>query len=222
MDEGSPPPGPSRGTAGPRKSARRLSRELAMSLLFQHDTHLRAGDPQDPSETVRLFEECFSPGNDPEDALGVGPKDFALSWPFARELFLGVSGERSAIDREIAETLRNWQLDRLSSVMRTILRLAYYELSRRPEIPALVSLNEAMEIAKVYGEAKSAPFVNGVLHTLMVKLGRDKEVPKEALTLKGDEGEIPDLESQEGEIQEGEGPEQESPESDYRKEGPGD
>jgi N utilization substance protein B len=154
------------GARPPREGARRLSRKLALDLLFQHDS--QAGPPggPDPRETVRLFEECFAPGSDEEGSLGIGQEAFEASWPLAVELFLGIAGLQAELDRDIAEALLNWRLDRVSKVDRAIIRLAYFEMRHRPDIPQKTSLNEAVEMAKAYGEAESGAFVNGVLDKL--------------------------------------------------------
>jgi N utilization substance protein B len=93
----------------------------------------------------------------------------------AEELARGAEAQLGEIDSTISASLQNWRLDRLASVDRNILRLATYELITEPQTPAAVILDEAVEMAKRFGEADSAPFVNGVLDAIRKKVrGEDR------------------------------------------------
>jgi N utilization substance protein B len=86
---------------------------------------------------------------------------------YARDLVLGVEAHQSRIDRLIEETSENWALSRMPLVDRNILRLAVFEMLYRDEdVPDSVAINEAVEMAKVYGGEDSSKFVNGVLGRL--------------------------------------------------------
>jgi N utilization substance protein B len=162
----SPPRAPDGSTRGP--GIRRLARELALRLLFQRD--LEGGEP---AATAESFEAAFSPENDPENALNLSAREFRLAWPLARELFFGVAGVQGDLDAGIGRAAINWTLARMSPVDRGLIRLAYYEMLHRGDIPARVSLNEALEIAKSYGDDDSVAFINGVLDRLL----RDIDAP---------------------------------------------
>jgi len=82
---------------------------------------------------------------------------------FAEERIRGVLEARDAIDAELAPFLQQWPLYRLGTVERNVLRLGAWELSRRPEIPAPIAINEAVDLAKFFSETQSGKFVNGVL-----------------------------------------------------------
>lgn len=82
---------------------------------------------------------------------------------FCRELAFGVEGSMSEIDRVIGETSEHWAVSRMPLVDRNILRIATYELLNLPGVPPSVAINEAVELAKVYGGEDSSKFVNGVL-----------------------------------------------------------
>lgn len=82
---------------------------------------------------------------------------------FYDELFSGITSQLDQIDRQISQFLKGWTMARLSAIDRAILRLAAYELTAREDIPANVSLNEAVELAKRYSTDESARFINGVL-----------------------------------------------------------
>jgi N utilization substance protein B len=84
-----------------------------------------------------------------------------------------VVSQTAELDRIIAECTENWKLPRLAKVDLEIIRIAAYELLFCPDIPANVSLDEAIEIAKRFGSAESATFINGVLdHVARSKTSR--------------------------------------------------
>lgn len=82
---------------------------------------------------------------------------------FAEELIDGVRKEMEATDAVITSAVDNFELDRLSAVERNILRIAVFEILHLQEIPAPVTINEAIEIAKRFGGYESGRFINGVL-----------------------------------------------------------
>lgn len=82
---------------------------------------------------------------------------------FAQSLIHGVVEHRDALDSRIARASENWRLDRMSAVDRNILRVALYEMIYSLEVPPVVAINEAIEIAKAYGTEASPPFINGIL-----------------------------------------------------------
>jgi N utilization substance protein B len=88
----------------------------------------------------------------------------------AERLAVGAQGRVEELDAAIAEAAANWRLDRIASVDRTILRLGAYELAGETETPPAVILDEAVELAKRFGEADSPAFVNGVLDAIRKKL----------------------------------------------------
>lgn len=85
---------------------------------------------------------------------------------FCRDLVLGVESHQSRIDSVIETISQNWVLSRMPLVDRNILRLAAYEMLYLDDVPESVSINEAVEMAKVYGGGDSSKFVNGVLGKL--------------------------------------------------------
>lgn len=126
------------------KSTRRKGRELAVQALYQIEI---TGDSS--VGAVDFFLRHFE-GN-------------AKTKEFARRLVSGVVSQQGAIDRLIDRCTENWKLGRLAKVDLIILRMATYEIAFCPDIPSTVSLDEAIEIAKRFGNADSANFINGVL-----------------------------------------------------------
>jgi transcription antitermination protein NusB len=84
----------------------------------------------------------------------------------AERLAFGATGRAAQLDEAIVGAAANWRLDRMAPVDRTILRLGAYELLAEEETPAAVVLDEAIELAKRFGEADSPAFVNGVLDAI--------------------------------------------------------
>ncbi len=124
---------------------RREGREAAVQYLFSHDLNKEEPDDED-------LDRFFS--------LRVARTPVR---EFATELVRGITGHLEAIDDHVARLARNYELNRISTVDRNILRLAIHEMLHCPEIPAAVSINEAIEIAKRFGTEESGRFVNGIL-----------------------------------------------------------
>lgn len=161
MSDEAPKPGPPK-----RPGNRRLARELALGLIYQKDMAGLAGE-----EGLAAFEASFNPAKDEEEGLPVTADDFRRAWPLASEFFLGFCQHQASLDADIAAAALNWRLDRMAPVDRALIRLAYHEMLHREEIPATVSIDEALEIAKRYGDDEAPAFINGVLNKLMEKAG---------------------------------------------------
>ena len=85
------------------------------------------------------------------------------------------------IDSVISQHIRGWSLHRLSKVALALLRLAVYEMLFDDSIPTSVSINEAVELAKMYGGKEDAPYINGVLATVDKVLNGEKIMPDSVL-----------------------------------------
>ena len=84
-----------------------------------------------------------------------------------REQVMGLPQAFAEIDKKLESVSEGWKLERMGKVELTILRLAVYELLYDDDIPANVAINEAVELAKVYGGDTSPAFVNGILAKLL-------------------------------------------------------
>lgn len=82
---------------------------------------------------------------------------------FTRELVDGVEAERGALDESISRHATGWSLDRIAPLERNILRVALHEMNSRPDVPAEVAIDEAVEAAKELCSADAPGFVNGIL-----------------------------------------------------------
>ncbi len=99
--------------------------------------------------------------------LGVENSLQAASMDFANALARGVTSSRGELDQYIQRHAPAWPVDQLPLVDRNILRIALYELLHSPEVPHKTAINEAVELAKVFGSDSSARFINGVLGSVM-------------------------------------------------------
>jgi len=140
--------------------SRRKTREFVLQVLFAADAGRR-----DPVETLKFLEHHFTTDQDQE------VKMHRVSQDFAKALVEAVSRDGSAIDELISRISQHWKLYRINRVDRNILRMAIAEMTRFPETPGAVILNEAIEIGKKYGAENSGAFINGVLDRIQT-LGR--------------------------------------------------
>jgi len=125
--------------------SRRHAREYALQMLFQFDLTNTSLDKD-------LFQDFWEGINEERDI-----KEFANS------IVRGTVEHLAEIDKLIREAAEHWSIDRMAAVDRNILRFATYELLYRNDIPPLVTINEAIEIAKKYGTEDSSAFINGIL-----------------------------------------------------------
>ncbi len=123
---------------------RSKSREIALSLLYQIEI-----SKADPAEASKSYLEQYPQKQEVID--------------FSRILLDGVLKNLSQIDSLIKKYVKNWDIDRMAVIDRNILRIACFELTFLDDIPPKVSINEAIELAKRFGDLDSPRFVNGVL-----------------------------------------------------------
>ena len=112
-----------------------------------------------------LFQRDFNAG-DIESALAdfwQDKKSSDKSRLFAEELIQGVESKKDELDRLIRKYAEHWDVRRMGAVDRNVMRVALYEMIYRPDIPPVVSINEAVEIAKDLSGVESGKFVNGIL-----------------------------------------------------------
>jgi N utilization substance protein B len=109
-----------------------------------------------------MHDRAVEPKTDDEDQLMMVRGD-AEAREFAEGIVSGVMEHLESIDLLLEECSTNWKVVRMARVDRNILRLATFEIRYRDDIPARVTINEAVEIAKQYGEKDSGSFINGIL-----------------------------------------------------------
>lgn len=144
-------------------ASRRRAREFALQALYQADL-------TDSSASRGLEALWFVQVEGEEVATNRPAEDEEVT--FARRIVAGVERGRVEIDALIERSSVNWRLVRMPVIDRNILRLAAYELLSCPDVPASVSINEAVELAKRYGDKDSRAFVNGLLDRIAAETGR--------------------------------------------------
>ncbi len=123
---------------------RRHSREIALQVLFQ----IEYAPQISFDDLLALFDE---------------KKDLGII-KYADEIVRGVQDRKALIDQKIQEASRHWKIERMGGVDRNILRLGVYEMFFAQElIEPKIAINEAIEIAKIFGSQESSSFVNGLL-----------------------------------------------------------
>ena len=122
---------------------RRESREVAITLLFERSC-----------DYDRTADEIIE--------SAVAERDIKIS-EFARRLFIRADENLGDINEKIERCTDNWRLDRIDRVSLTVLRIAACEIDYFPEIPIEITVNEALELARYFGEEESVGFIHGVL-----------------------------------------------------------
>jgi N utilization substance protein B len=157
---------------------RREARERAVQFLFQHDLN----PPEDLDAAIEQFWES-------QRAAAIAEEKGKATWGqktelppptadelavrgFADPLIRGALEFRDEADTLIRKFCKNWDLPRIAAVDRNILRLAIYEMLHRTDIPPVVSINEAVDIAKRFSTHDSGKFVNGILDSVKGELLR--------------------------------------------------
>lgn len=129
------------------KLTRREAREAALGLIYEKDF-----GACDDDKTLL--------------ALACENRDIPENNKYINTVFFGVCEHTEEIDALIAKHSVGWRTERLTRVSRAILRLAVYELKYMEDIPANVTINEAVELAKKYDDERAKPFINGILNAV--------------------------------------------------------
>ena len=155
---------------------RHEAREWALQFLFQSEFNR----DESVDEGFKLFgdhqneETSAPPAGHP---AGKDDRQRAKARMFAEELARGVIEHHQEIDPLIAKYAENWEIDRMGTVDRNAMRIAVFEMLYRDDIPPVVSINEAVELAKAYSSSESGKFVNGILDRIRKGLDRPARGP---------------------------------------------
>ena len=137
-----------------RNSQRRENRMVTVQFLYQWEMNR----PEILADDLYYFFE-----NQDEDRS---------YYAFAEELINGTIQNMETIDREVAAHASNWAFERIVKVDLAILRMATFELLYRTDIPPIVSINEAIDLSKVFSSPDSKRFINGILDKMKNKITR--------------------------------------------------
>ncbi|MGN0835596.1 MAG: transcription antitermination factor NusB [Candidatus Spyradosoma sp.] len=164
---------PNRGRSAPAK--RRQNRIAAMQFLYAWNASATHGDLADELYAFFAVPQASPEKDAPADAAFAdtenrgNPREF---YAFAEELVTGTLKNLTRVDGVISDAAQNWELSRIARCDLAILRLAVYELLYRTDIPPVVSINEAIDLAKTFSSEESHRFVNGVLDRVKKHLSR--------------------------------------------------
>ena len=155
---------------------RHEAREWALQFLFQSEFNR----DESVDEGFKLFWDHQNEETSTPPAGHPAAKDDrqrAKARMFAEELARGVIEHHKEIDPLIAKYAENWEIDRMGTVDRNAMRIAVFEMLYRDDIPPVVSINEAVELAKAYSSSESGKFVNGILDRIRKGLDRPARGP---------------------------------------------
>ena len=144
--------------ADPRHTSRKLALSSIFSWLFT-----------DPN-----IDECILLSKEILESEGIEYDDELTQF-----LVDGVKSKSKEIDKIIEECAPEWPLDKIAKIDLVILRIAVFEILYGEKTPSRVAIDEAVEIAKEFGNDTSHKFINGVLGTVLEKYGNEKEKEKE-------------------------------------------
>jgi len=145
--------------------SRHQAREWALQILFQYDIHGAPGP---------WLEEFWKPLKADEDTK-----------VFAERLVAGVLDKRKELDQLLGMYAINWKVSRMPIVDRNILRAGLYELFWMVDVPAKVTINEAVELAKGFGDEEASKFINGILDKVLAAEPRLEAKRAAAVRVKG-------------------------------------
>ncbi|HSQ50755.1 MAG TPA: transcription antitermination factor NusB [Nitrospiraceae bacterium] len=146
--------------------SRHHARERALQILFQYDIHGKPG----------LWLDLFWKENEATDEVKA----------FAERLVAGVLDKKKELDALVGKYATNWKVSRMPIVDRNILRAGLYELLWMDDVPAKVTVNEAIELAKSFGDDDASKFVNGILDKVLATEPQLNEKRADATHVKGD------------------------------------
>lgn len=170
------------------RGTRRLAREKAMQVIIAYRVcetdldqlinHIFFREFNFEQEELEKPEKLLRP-----DEIYELEADIPLTWKeenlvFGKELINGALKNYEATEKLIEEFAKNWELERIAPIDKTLLVLAATELMNFPDIPPKVSINEALDIAKKYSTDKSKTFINGVLDAMLYKFKKEGKLNK--------------------------------------------
>jgi N utilization substance protein B len=162
------PPSPGKGELAPPRPVpthfKRLGREFAMQYLYQAEM---TGE-NSPGARAMFWDQAAHSESFPDKG-----RIFRKAREYADALIDGVTAGSAELDAVIAKFSEKWAIERIAVIDKNIMRVAVFEMTRGEDVPPIVSINEAVEIAKDFGSDKSGNFINGVLNGIKNTLSRD-------------------------------------------------
>src|SRR5512146_1466293 len=126
---------------------RHLSRLISMQTLYEWEFRAKSSLDEITNRNIEVYKN-------------------EVDEPFVKSVVSGVAANIESIDEKIASSAPEWPLDQIALIDKTILRIAIYELLHTKDTPPKVIINEAVELAKQFGNSNASKFINGVLGTI--------------------------------------------------------
>lgn len=136
--------------------SRKLAREAAMKLVYQMDIN--------GAESQEVLDSFFE---NSEEEIDSEDRSYIIN------CVSGVKENIKYIDEYIEKYLKGWKMNRISKVDLAIMRLSIYEMTKRQDVPNIVAINEALEIAKKFSGEKASVFINGILGKVIEEVGKN-------------------------------------------------
>jgi N utilization substance protein B len=146
-------------------SPRRRAREIALQILYRFDVASGGGGTGGVGSTEAVLPAGLALAKEIESHFEhfQAPENVRA---FAAELVAGTLSQKAQLDSTIEKHASNWKVNRMAVIDRNLLRMAIYEMGNFPDIPASVTIDEAIELAKQFCVADTPAFVNGVLDAI--------------------------------------------------------
>lgn len=136
--------------------SRKLAREAAMKLVYQMEIN--------GAESQEVLDSFFE---NSEEEIDSEDRSYIIN------CVSGVKENIKHIDEYIEKYLKGWKMNRISKVDLAIMRLSIYEMTKRQDVPNIVAVNEALEIAKKFSGEKASVFINGILGKVIEEVGKN-------------------------------------------------
>ena len=149
--------------SGERRHSKRVGRELAMQYLFRCEL---SGEPFSPESWAEFLEQASAEHELGDNRYGRKCREYA------EKLLIAAVRDEAKINDTIRSLARNWSPERISAVDRSILKVAIAEMYHFPDVPPVVSIDEAVAITRDYSDESACGFINGILNTVKGSLGR--------------------------------------------------
>ncbi len=154
--------------------SRKLAREIAFKIVFSNNFQFEEIEENENKGQLlnNIIEDVELTASD--DSKNKGEEISAEDRKYIEQVTKGIAEKLEELDERIKPYLKGWTMDRIGKTDLAILRLAVYEIFYRDDIPYKVSINEAVELAKVFCDESSPAFINGVLAGVIGSLSEEK------------------------------------------------
>lgn len=152
---------------------RRESRDAAVKLMYQIGFTEDEEIIVDNMITTYIANAQYFEENDTEKKNDLN-YTADIDYGYLKNVLEGIKKEEQTIDELIDKHAKGWSIQRMARIDVAILRVAVYEITKRPDIPYSVAINEAVELAKKYSHSDAGAFINGILASIIIEMNQEK------------------------------------------------